>query len=92
LLRFCRSRFYYQPRRKEDTLLIELLRELASQYPMYGFNKLYQMIRQRGYEYNHKKMCRIYKLLKMNLQKRVRKHLPMRIKTPLVVPSSANQI
>lgn len=92
LLGLCRSRFYYKQQPKDDSLLIKLLNELAGQHPMYGFNKLYQMIRQRGYEYNHKRVYRVYKLLKMNLQKRVRKRLPMRVKTPLIVPSSANQI
>lgn len=59
---------------------------------MYGFKKMYHLLRKKGYPWNHKKVYRVYKLLKMNIIKRKKKRLPTRVKTPLTQPSAPNEI
>ena len=65
---------------------------MAALHPTYGFWKMHQILRKEGHKWNHKKVYRVYKLLKMNIHRRVRKRLPTRIKTPLTVPEGLNQI
>jgi len=59
---------------------------------MYGFKKMYHLLRKKGYPWNHKKVYRVYKLLKMNIIKKKKKRLPTRVKTPLTQPSAPNEI
>ncbi len=91
LLNLARSMYYYGHKDKSDDLLINLLNQLAAKHPSYGFWKLYHMIRKKGYKWNHKRVYRVYKQLKMNLQRR-RKRLLTRVKTALKVPENPNEI
>ena len=94
LLSLSRSCYYYQmkEKHKQDDIVVKVLSRLAAAHPAYGFRKLFHMVRKEGYEWNHKRVYRIYKLLKMNLQRRARKRLPARVKTPLSIPDQPNQI
>ncbi len=92
LLNLARSMYYYGHKVKSDDLLINLLNQLAAKHPSYGFWKLYHMIRKKGYKRNHKRVYRVYKQLKMNLQRRTRKRLPTRVKTALEIPENPNEI
>ncbi|EIY5007127.1 TPA: transposase [Klebsiella variicola] len=38
----------------------------AERYPRYGFEKLFQVLRRQGKSWNHKRVHRIYCLLKLN--------------------------
>ncbi|HCB1085723.1 TPA: transposase [Klebsiella variicola subsp. variicola] len=38
----------------------------AERYPRYGFEKLFQVLRRQGKRWNHKRVHRIYCLLKLN--------------------------
>lgn len=53
---------------------------------------MYHLLRKKGYPWNHKKVYRVYKLLKMNIIKRKKRRLPTRVKTPLTQPSAPNGI
>jgi len=46
--------------------VIQALTELAERYPRYGFKKLFQLLRRQGNRWNHKRVHRIYYLLKLN--------------------------
>lgn len=82
ITRLVRSQFYYRSR-KNDQPLIEALQQLANKYPSYGFRKLLAYIRRAGHSWNHKRVYRVYRLLKLNHKKRGKRRLPQRIKQPL---------
>jgi putative transposase len=82
LLSLSRSQFYYRSV-KNDKEVIEALQELAFKHPSYGFRKLFAYLRRSGRNWNHKKVYRIYKLLKLNKKRQGKRRLPARIKQPL---------
>jgi putative transposase len=67
------------------------LQDLAFKHPTYGFRKLFAYIRRSGNEWNHKKVYRIYKLLKLNRKRKGKRRLPSRVKQPLVKQEQINQ-
>jgi putative transposase len=67
------------------------LRNLADRYPAYGFRKLFALLRREGKKWNHKKIYRLYRLLKLNKRKKGKRRLPSRIKHPLEQQHSINQ-
>ena len=71
--------------------MIEVLLQLADQYPRYGFGKMFPIIRRRGYLWNHKRVYRIYCTLNLNMRRKGKKRLPSRNPDPLSVPESINQ-
>lgn len=74
---------YYKTKEHNDQEIIELLSQLGQKYPRNGFKKLYFRIRNLGYEWNHKRIYRVYKKLGLNIRRKMKKRLPTRIKTPL---------
>lgn len=85
-----RSGYYYQSR-KDDSEVITLLQDLAFKHPSYGFRKLFAYIRRAGKDWNHKRVYRIYKLLKLNRKRRGKRRLPARVKQPLTQQRHINQ-
>lgn len=77
-----RSQYYYDSVR-DDSEVIEAIQDLAFKHPSYGFRKLFAYIRRAGKGWNHKKVYRVYKLLKLNKKRRGKRRLPARIKQPL---------
>ena len=84
--------YYYQYKSKDDSLLIDLLRELSENHPSYGFRKMFYSLRNQGYSFNHKKVYRVYTQLGLNLKRKAKKRLPARVKEPLEVPKKINQV
>jgi putative transposase len=89
LLSLPRSQFYYRSI-KDDAAVIEALQELAFKHPSYGFRKLFAYIRRSGKSWNHKKVYRIYKLLKLNKKRKGKRRLPARVKQPLIQQTEVN--
>ena len=71
--------------------MISVLQELAEKYPRYGFSKLFNLIRRRGYKWNHKRVHRVYCDLKLNFRRKGKRRLPSRNPEPLCVPAQMNQ-
>lgn len=84
-----RSQFYYTSK-KDDTSIIKELEELAFKHPAYGFRKLLAYLRRAGHSYNHKKVYRVYKLLRLNKRRKGKRRLPARIRQPLQQQTSPN--
>lgn len=84
--------YYYERKVKNDTFLIELLRSLSEKHPNYGFRKMFYIIRNQGYLFNHKKVHRVYTELGLNIKRKAKRRLPARIKHPLEVPEGINQV
>lgn len=76
--------------RKDDSVVIAKLQELADNKPKEGQDKFYNRIRNAGILWNHKRIERVYKLMGLNKRKRGRKRLPARVKQPLIIPMQAN--
>ena len=68
-----------------------MLQDLAFKHPTYGFRKLYAYIRRSGKQWNHKRIYRVYKLLKLNRKRKGKRRLPSRVKQPLVKQEQINQ-
>lgn len=90
MTRLPRSQYYYRSK-KDDKEVIRALQGLAEQYPVYGFKKLYAYIRRKGYPWNHKKVYRVYRLLKLNKRRKGKRRLPSRVKQPLEQAAMLNQ-
>ena len=63
----------------------------AERYPRYGFKKLFQVLRRQGKSWNHKRVHRIYCLLKLNFRRKGKQRLPVRNPAPLATPEAMNQ-
>ncbi len=61
----------YQPDTRRDEPAVQALTEVAKRYPRYGFTKLFQMLRRQGHAWKHKRVHRIYCLLKLNFRRKV---------------------
>lgn len=71
--------------------MIQELAEAAERYPRYGFKKLFQVLRRQGNGGNHKRIHRIYCLLKLNFRRKCKQRLPVRNPTPLATLKVLNQ-
>ena len=91
LLRASRSALRYQPRPRNDAPVIEILLRLAASKPRWGFEKMFDWLRARGYRWNHQRVRRIYRELELNLRIKPRKRLSTRHPEPLAVSAGPNQ-
>lgn len=85
-----RSAYYYRSV-KNDKEVIEALQALANKYPVYGFRKLFALLRRDGKKWNHKKIYRLYRVLKLNKRRKGKRRLPSREKQPLQQQQGINQ-
>ena len=90
-LSLSRTVYFYQPDTRRDEPVIETLAEAAERYPRYGFKKLFQVLRRQGNTWNHKRVHRIYCLLKLNFRRKGKQRLPVRNPAPLATPEAMNQ-
>lgn len=90
-LSLSRTVYFYQPDTRRDEPVIRALTELAERYPRYGFKKLFQLLRRQGNTWNHKRVHRIYCLLKLNFRRKGKQRLPVRNPAMLVTPEAMNQ-
>ena len=84
-----RSMFYYK-HQKDDTEVINKLEMLVKELPTRGFDDYFGRIRNEGYPWNHKRVRRVYRLMKLNIRRRHKRRVPARVKEPLSVPSGLN--
>lgn len=87
-----RSQYYYRSTKKDDRAVIEALQDLAFKHPSYGFRKLFAYIRRSGHVWNHKKVYRVYKELKLHKRRKGKRRLPARVKEPLEQANVVNQV
>lgn len=87
-----RSSYFYKPKRKQDTDVIQELTLLTQKHVCIGFWQCYHRLRRKGLKWNHKRVYRIYTAMKLNIRRRAKKRLPSRVKNPLVVPETINQV
>lgn len=90
-LNLSRTVYHYRPDTTRDEPVIVALQAVAERYPRYGFPKLFQVLRRQGYPWNHKRIHRIYCLLKLNFRRKGKQRLPVRNPSPLATPEALNQ-
>jgi len=76
----------------KDEEVINALQLLIEKHPSIGFWQSYYRIRRMGYEWNHKRVYRVYTELKLNIRRRFRKRLPARVKQALFQPDRINEV
>ena len=89
-LRLARSTARYVIRLDRDDAVIAVLQELAERFEDRGFGKLFKLIRRRGYEWNHKRVWRVYCALGLNRRRIGKKRLPSRHPQPLAAGNAVN--
>lgn len=82
--------WYYQ-NTKDDTEVIDKLKEMAENYPTRGFDEYYNRIRREGFKWNRKRVLRVYRNMKLKLRRKHKKRILTRVKTPLEVPEMLNE-
>jgi putative transposase len=92
--RLSRTAWYRRPSScmERDRGVIEVLNELVARRPRWGFWKLYDRLRLDGQCINHKRLHRVYCAMKLNLPRRTKRRLPVRVRQPLAAPAGLNQI
>lgn len=86
-----RTVFAYEPKKKaEDLLIRQELLALSEENRTHGFWKLYTCLRNDGFHWNNKRVYRVYRELKLNFRKKLKKRLPSCEKLALVQLEQTN--
>lgn len=81
-----RKTFSYVPKKKAGDAMIEnLLKIFSVQYPTYGFQKMFNLIRAKNHTFNYKRVYQIYCELRLNLKIKPKRRQAPRTPIKLVV-------
>jgi putative transposase len=86
-----RSSLGYQPRRPDDTLVRQRLRELAGQQRRFGYRRLGWLLAREGRRMNHKKLYRLYREEQLTVRRRGRRKRALGTRAPMMLPQAVNQ-
>ena len=91
-MQLSRSSWYREPSQQaaRDQPVIDALNAMLKKYPRWGFWMCYDRLRLDGHAWNHKRVYRVYKAMKLNLPRRKKRQLPQRVQQPMVVEARAN--
>ena len=87
-----RTTCQYKAKQKDDGELQTALTALTDKHAAIGFWQCCYRLWNKGYGWNHKRIYRVYTDMKLNIRRRAKKRLPDRVKQPLAVPASPNQV
>lgn len=90
-LRLSRTVFAYQPSPRDDMPLVTALLDLAEKYPRYGFAKYFVLLRRAGYKWNHKRVHRVYRQLRLHMRRKGKRRLPSRAPVRLEMQTTMNK-
>ena len=85
------SSLRYRSRRSPAEELRWRLRELAAEHPRYGYQRLWALLRQEGWEVNHKRVYRLYVEEGLKLHKRWHRSRAQVERVPLQTPTGASE-
>ena len=84
---------YVCKRRAENDEIADWLMRLTDSHRSWGFGLCYLYLRNvKGYQWNHKRIYRIYRDLELNLRIKPRKRLVRQAPEPLTVPAQINHV
>lgn len=92
LMGISRTTYQYKRKAKDDGEVQEALTALTTRHPAIGFWQCCYRLWNKGHQWNHKKIYRVYTDMKLNIRRRAKKRLPERVKQPLRVPTAQNQM
>ncbi len=84
------SVYYYRPKANEDQLIRKQLGMLAELHTRWGFWMMHHRLRSMNYTWNHKRVYRVYTEMGLNLRRKSKKRLAMRVQEPLLQPLQPN--
>lgn len=90
MLNLSRSVYCYRPDTNRDLPVIAAIQAVLEIHPGYGFGKMFKTLRRQEHRWNHKRVYRVYCLLKLNKRRKGKRRLPSRHPEPLAVPLTAN--
>lgn len=85
-----RSMWYYKSI-KDDNIVIDKLNELAEKLPTRGIDTYYGRLREEGYQWNRKRVLRVYRSMKLTMRRKRKRRLPSRVQEPLLTPNTLNE-
>jgi putative transposase len=77
---------------RDDTAVQDALEGLVERFPAIGFWQCYHRLRNRGHKWNHKRIRRVYRTMRLNIRRKPKRRLPARVKHPLTQPTGFNQM
>jgi len=86
---------YYRPVMewaRRDAPVIAALTAVVTTHPRWGFWKCFTRLRLDGHLWNAKRVWRVYCQLRLNLPRRTKKRLPVRLRHPLTVVPAPNAV
>jgi putative transposase len=86
-----RTAYRYRARKSDDEEIKRALTEIAERKPRWGFQKMYDYLRNQGKKWNHKRVYRVYCEMGLNIGIKPKKRLPSRTPVELAQPQQANQ-
>jgi putative transposase len=86
-----RSLWYYQTRR-DDTEVIDKLKQLAEKYSRKGIDTYYKIIRREGLRWGRNRVLRVYRLMRLGFRRKGKRRLPARLKVPLAITEGLNKV
>lgn len=87
-----RSSYQHKAKQRDDSIIEDALTVMVTKHPTIGFWQCYHRLRNRGKKWNHKRVRRVYRAMKLNIRRRAKRRLPERVKQPLSVPTAPNQV
>ncbi|MAG36731.1 MAG: IS3 family transposase [Dehalococcoidia bacterium] len=91
LVGMARSSQSYQPRQPEDAVVRDQLRQLAMQWPRFGYPRLTALLRRQGLRVNHKRVYRLYGEEALAVRRRRRKQVARARRIRRVLPTRPNE-
>ena len=91
-VRLSRAAHYRPPRsrRGRDADVVAALNDVVARHRRWGFWKCFYRLRRTGHRWNHKRVHRVYCALRLNLPRRTKRRVPVRLRQPLVAPERLN--
>jgi len=65
---------------------------IVEQHGRWGFWKCFDRLRLDGHPWNHKRVRRVYRALRLHLPRRTKRRVPDRLRQPLVAPAALNGV
>lgn len=91
LIGISRTTYQYEAKSKDDSELQTALTALTGKHAAIGYWQCCYRLWNKGYNWNHKRIYRVYTDMKLNIRRRAKKRLPERIKQPLAIATAPNE-
>ena len=87
------SVYTYRSHRRDDTVVRQRIKEIATTRVHYGYQRVYVMLRREGFKNNHKRVRRIYREQGLSLRsKRPKRNKSAALRQPKQTVTAINQI